>query len=112
MVRTAPQRHTISAGSTRLLAFIFTDDLPSGVVLTGTPTVDEVGADVLTITNVAVNTATFVDDNTGDTIAIGHAVQALVSGGTAGTEYQLRCTVSNDASPAETYVGDVIVRYD
>lgn len=102
----APERHIRAAGSEDNVAFGI-QDLPSGVLLTGTPTVAEQTTSDLTLTSAAVNTAELT--LFGETFAIGTAVVFHRAGGVAGTEYTIRVTVSTDASPADVIVGDLIL---
>ena len=112
MPHTLEQRHTLSVGATRLCRVNCTDDLDSGVSLTGSPTVAEVTTSDLTLANKIVNTATYTDDVTGNTVAIGKGIQFTVSGGSAGTTYRVRITCSTDGSPAETLVFDVLIDWE
>jgi hypothetical protein len=108
---TAQQQRTLSAGSTRIVRLNCTNDLDDGASLTGTPTVTEVTTSDLTIANKAVNSATYSDSVTQGTVAIGKAVICTVAGGTAGSTYTLRITVSTDSTPAETLVYDVQISW-
>ena len=109
---TARQRKTLSVGETRLIRFDFTDDLDDGASLTGTPTVAEVTTTALTLASKAVNTTTYVDSDTGATVAVGKAVQFTCAGGVAGTTYRVRITVSTDSTPTETLVWDVLISWE
>jgi hypothetical protein len=103
-----PQRPAISVGDTEVVSINYTDHLDSGESLTGTPTVAEVTTTDLTLDDKAVNTATYVEADSGDTVAVGAAVQFSVAGGTAANSpYTIRVTVSTDATPARTFVRDV-----
>lgn len=84
----------ITAGETRNVSIDFAGKLDSGELLTGTPTVEEVGSSALTITNKQVN-ATSKTIN-GRDAAAGEAVQFRVSGLVAGTSYLIKVTVSTD----------------
>jgi hypothetical protein len=79
--------------------------LASGVTLSGPTTAD---ADGLTIASLAVNTATFQNDQKG-TCAIGKGLQFLVSGQVAGSEYTVVFSVATSNGqtlrPAVTLVG-------
>lgn len=105
------QVHTVSAGSTRLVRINCTRDLDSGASLTGTPTIVEVTTTALTLANKKVNTATYVESQTGDTVAIGKALEFTVTGGTAGSTYTIRATCSTNSTPAETLVYDLALTY-
>lgn len=51
----------------------------------------------------AVNSATYVDYNTGNTVAIGKAVQFVVSSGVASqSPYDITVTAATNSTPAET----------
>lgn len=84
--------------------------LPSGVLLTGVPTVEEVGSSDLTITQEAVNASN--KTVLGVTYAAGKVVLFHRAGGTAGRAYTLRISVNTDASPADVYVGYIRFRVD
>ena len=108
-----PQRHTISVGDTEVVSVNYTDHLDDGDLLTGTVTVAEQTTSDLTIANNAVNTATYVEAQTGDTVAIGAAAQFSVSGGTAANSpYTVRVTCSTDATPARTFVRDALITWE
>lgn len=89
----------LAPGESRLCGFIFTTLLAANETLSS-PTVD---GDGLTAGTPTVNAGTFLDDD-GTTIAIGKAVQVRLSGGTAGTNYVVKCTVNTSAS-------NTLVRY-
>lgn len=108
---TLKQRATISAGATRLLRINATDDLDDGSSLVGTPTILEVTTTALTLANKAVNSATYTDAVTGETVAIGKALQFTLQGGVAGTEYRIRAMCSTNSTPAETLLYDVLVSF-
>ena len=101
---TLSQVPVISAGDTEVLAVDFTDQLDSGELLTGTPTIVEVTTTALTLASKAVSTAALVID--GRTVAIGMAVQCKVSGQVASNTYRIRITVSTNATLARTFVRD------
>ena len=105
------QRPTVSAGATRLVRVNFTEDLDSSTSLTGTPTVAEVTTTALTLTGKAVNTVAYTDSVSGQSVAVGKAIQFLVTGGTAGVIYTIRITCSTNSTPAETLVYDILLTY-
>lgn len=109
MTSTAPQRQTMSAGEARLVSIDFTDKLDAGELLTGTVTVT-VSPTGPTISNKAVS-ATALTIN-GRSVIAGQAVQFLVSGATAATEYTFTASVGTNSSPAETVTGAAIVKVD
>ena len=97
----ADQLPEFAVGDTRNGAVDFQEQLDTGEVLTGTPTVAEVTSTDLTISNVAVNTAALTIN--GETAAIGEAVQFKVTSMTAAS-YTLKVTAATDATPAQTLV--------
>ena len=101
MSGTARERPVMIEGETRNGKVSFVDLLDDGESLTGTPTVVEVTTSDLTISNAAVSAAALTIN--GESVATGKAVQFKVTGGTAGTTYLLRITVSTDATPAQTF---------
>jgi hypothetical protein len=98
MTISANEKHIKGATETLNVALSLSDMLSSGETLTGTPTVTCTG---LTLASKTVNSSALTD-NDGNTIAIGHAVQFSVAGGTAGTRYEIDVTVSTTSSPAQT----------
>ena len=108
----APQTHTVSTGSTRLVRVNYTKRLDSDVSLTGTPTVAEVTTTDLTLANKAVNTATYSDSSTGKTVAVGKAIRFTVAGGTSGQTYTIRVTVATNSTPTETLVDDLVITWE
>ena len=74
--------------------------LDSGELLTGTPTASA-SPSGLTFANVAVNTTTRTLDD-GTSVLTGQGVQFKVSGGTAGTKYQITVQATTDSTPAQT----------
>ena len=104
-VKTARDRLVVKVGETRSFVVAFQNQLESGELLTGTPTVT--GHADLTITNKAVNTAILTVD--GDSVAVGQAVQFSLSGQTvANSPYTVAVTAGSDATPAQTLKGDVV----
>lgn len=77
-------------------------------VLTGTPTVAEVGTSALTIANVALNTAALWV--AGRSIAANQGVTFTVSGGTTRTVYTVRITIATDGTPAQTLIEDIRIQ--
>ena len=108
----APQTYTISTGSTRLVRVNYTKRLDSDVSLSGTPTIAEVTTTDLTLASKAVNTATYVDANTGKTVAVGKAVRFTIAGGASGHSYTVRVTVATDSTPTETLVDDLVITWE
>jgi hypothetical protein len=83
------------ASETVLVPVDFTDRLDENTTLSGTPTVEELYANSLTISSISISGATAFDWRP---IAANKALTFLLAGGTAGTEYTLRVTVSTDDS--------------
>lgn len=100
MPNTAPQRRTKTVGETRNVAVSFVDVLDASELLTGTPTVLEVTSTDLTLTNKAVNAQAMTVN--GVACLAGQVVTFTVAGGVAGTTYDIRITVSTNASNAQT----------
>lgn len=83
---------------------LYTDEL-----LSGTPTVTEVGTSALTISGVELTTSPttpwgrmFIPTSRG--------VQFTVAGGMAGTLYTIRITVTTDATAAQTLIEEIQLR--
>lgn len=108
MPQVAEQRGTMSAGGTRNVAIDFTDELDSGELLTGTPTIVEVTTSDLTLANKVVSTGSLTI--LGNTVATGAAVQFSVAAGSSllGT-YRIRITCGTDATVAQTLVIDYLL---
>lgn len=104
MSSVVPERRTKTEDEVRNVAVDFTQELDSGELLAGTPTITESTGD-LTISNKAVSTSSLTIN--GSTVATGGAVQFKVSGGTAGTTYTINIQCSTDSSPAQTVEADV-----
>lgn len=100
---TAPQRPAVGKGETRAPRISFEGRLSAGELLTGTPSVVEIGTADLTVSNVAVNTAALTID--GQAVAVGQAVQCLVTGFDGKTLYKLRVTCGTDSTPAQQLQG-------
>lgn len=83
----------------------FTDTLGSRTI----SEVDSISAESgLSVSAAQVNASTYVDDNTGDTVAVGKAVLFSSSGGTAGTNYKITATVT--LSDGSTLAGSINMR--
>jgi len=101
-INTAAERPVAAVGETNNFAVSFAGVLDDGELLTGTPTVAEQTTSDLTIGNEAVSTtALIINDRS---VPIGEAVQFNASGQVAGKSYQIKITVSTDATPAQTKV--------
>lgn len=110
MPKTLEQQYDISVGSTEIVSINYTAILDSSEVLTGVPTVSELTTSNLSLGNKLVNTATYTEAITGDTVAVGKAVQFTVTTSTAGS-YVIRVTVSSDSTPTRTFVRDLYLRF-
>lgn len=96
----ASHNHEKPVSATRVLGVDFGGHLNNGVTLTGTPTVTVTPAGP-TVSGEAVLAASRVINNR--TVPIGEGVVFTVAGGTAGTQYRLKITVT--ASNGETLIG-------
>jgi len=96
----APEIQCKADSEERNFAVDFIGRLDAGELLTGTPTVAEIGSSDLAITNVVINTIALTIN--GVAVAIGQAIQYKVTGGTVGTTYRLLVTALTDASVAQT----------
>ena len=100
MASEAPQRHTKCVSEKINVAVDCSGILDVGELLTGTPIVEEVGTNDLTLDDKALNTAVLTVN--GEGVAVGQAVQFSVAAGVADTDYIIRITVATDATPAQT----------
>jgi len=102
------ERYTWKVGSTRTPRLSYDEVLETSELLTGTPTVVEVTTSDLTIDNKAVSTAALTIKN--EAIAAGRALTFRVSGhGVTNAPYTLTITASTDATPAQTFVKQLII---
>jgi len=101
---TAPERLVAAVGESNLFSVSFANVLDSGELLASvTDIVDNAGGATLTISSKAVSTAALIIN--GKTVAIGKALQFLVTGAVvAGTPYTLKMTAVTDSTPAQTKV--------
>lgn len=96
------------AGETRTVFVDLGPKLSADELLTGTPTVEEIGSSDLTITGVGLNV---LDETVAGRLAsVDQAVVFTVAGGVAGTEYRLRITAGTDADTAQTLIQDIAFR--
>ena len=79
--------------------------LDAGELLTGTPTVVELGSSDLTIGDKLVNTAELTIEKR--VVAVGKAIQFSCTGHVAGRTYRLRCLCGTDSTPAQVRGGIV-----
>lgn len=97
MTKVLAQRPTMSVGETEIGAVNYTDHMDSDELLTGTPTVVEDTTTDLTLANKVVNSETYEESDTGDTVAVSKAVTFTVSGGNvANSPYTIVVTVDTD----------------
>lgn len=97
----AKQIREKTVNEVRLVSVDYTDKLDAGKTLT-TPTATVVGSTAITVSSVAVSTAELTID--GVEVAAGKAVQYKVSaGGTAGQLVNVRVTVNDTSTPAQTF---------
>ena len=101
----------LTIGSTRHISHNCTDALASGVTIASVSgVVDDDDTGDLTISNVAANTATYTEQASTDTVAIGKAVQfSVTTSATAAQKYKLKMTYTTSATPADTVVDYVHV---
>jgi len=104
------QVHTKPASAIRLASLGFIDELSSGELLTGTPIILEVDTTDLDLSSKAVNITTVTIDDVSH--VAGQALQCLVTGGTAGTTYEITWQCGTDASPAQTMFGKTTLIID
>ena len=100
----ARERPTVAVGESNLWSVSFVGVLDSGELLASvTNVVDDAGGVTLTISNKSVSTSALTIN--GKTVAVGKAVQFLVTGAVvASSPYTLKMTVVTDSSPAQTKV--------
>lgn len=104
MTQQATQRPCFVEGEEPTPAVGFVDQLRSGELLTGTPTVTELSTSDLTISNEGLNGSEIEVD--GETHSASQAVQFKITGQLAATgSYRLRVDVDTDASPAQKLSG-------
>ena len=96
---------TKRAAEVRTFTVSMTEKLASGELLTGTPTVTEVGSSDLTISGEALNTEETVI--AGGLSLVSEAVVFTVSGGVAGRTYRIQITVGTDADTPQTLIQEM-----
>lgn len=105
------------AAEVRAFAVDFSDKLHPGPfgeltdtdeLLTGTPTVEEIGGSVLVISGAMLTDAEWILE--GIPSAKEKAVQFTVAGGIAGTTYTLRITATSNATNVQTLIREVELR--
>lgn len=104
---TALERPEVSPDQRYWASVSFSGILGSDETLVGSPTVEEVGTNDLTISNVSVSTtALTINDKT---VPIGKAVRFYFYGALAGRIYQFTATASTTSSPAQVLSGRLYV---
>lgn len=98
----APQIQCKDENEQRNVSVSFMGKLEVGELLTGAPTVIEVGTSDLTIGNEQVSTVEL--NLNGKKVPAGGAVQFSVSGGVEGTTYFIDVQCATDASPSQTLI--------
>ena len=99
----APQIPCVLDGETRNGKASFANKLDSGELLTGSPTITELGTTDLTIANAAVSTAALTIN--GVSVDTGEAITFKASGFVANKIYRLLLQCGTDSSPAQTLRG-------
>jgi hypothetical protein len=105
--KTAKQRPIKTVSEVRLGSVNFTDDLDSGELLTGTPTVTELSSLSLTLANKSLSSATMTI--LGETAASSAVVQFTWAAGTTGNG-MISIKVATDSTPAQTLMGFLPLR--
>lgn len=107
----------LSIGSTRTCSHNVTPALESGVLVDSITDVTDVtnagsATGDLTISSKQKNSTAYTEDETGDTVAVGKAIQWTISSTTtAPTKYKLKIVYTTDATPADTVVDYVYVLF-
>lgn len=96
------------AAETRTIAVNLGGRLVSDELLTGTPTVVEVGSSDLTISSPALTVADGYFFNSW--LIESKAVTFSVAGGTAGQSYLIRVTVTTDSDAAQTLIEEITLK--
>ena len=106
---TAPQRGRKTATAVYNESVSFDKAMEAGLSLTGTPTVtvETVTVPPLTATNPTVTAA--AKTIAGKSIPAGRAVTFACAGGLAGNTYRLKISCANNATPAETPEGYILI---
>lgn len=105
----APQLNHKAVSEDRVLSCSFKGKLDAGELLTGSPTIAEIGTSDLTFSNIGVNTVALTIN--GAPVAIGEAVQFKVTGGVANTLYKIRISpAGTDGTPSQKLSGTVRLR--
>jgi len=106
-----PELRTKKISATRTFIIVFTGELDTGEVLTGSPVMSDcLSVAELVFTNVLVNTDPVVIQNGKLTVPIGHAVMGQVAGGVVNRIYDMKAICSTDSTPAQDLVGAVKLR--
>lgn len=92
----------------RNVAVSYANILDDGEILSGTPTIVEVTTPDLTLTDKIISTVKLTIN--GKSVPIAEAVQFKVAVGLANTNYDIRITISTDATPAQTLITTIRLR--
>lgn len=106
MPDTAPQIRSVSLGEERIISVDFMGKLDSGELLSGTPSIAEVGTSLLAITNKSVSTVELVIN--GSSVPAGGAVQFKVAPGSLVGSYSVDILCGTTAG--QTIEGRVSIR--
>ena len=111
MPKRALQVHEIDKDEICNISVDFQGYLDTGELLSGTPTVSEVNTSHFTISSAQVSSAALTIN--GQSVAISKAVQFKLDPGASavqGNYYAFDISCATDATPAQTRVGQVIVK--
>lgn len=110
------ERPAISVNDVEIVGVNFADHLYPGEIITGIPSVVEVNTDVLTISDILINTESYVEAYTSEVVGAGEAVLFLITGDTAG-DYTIRVEVDTDPLESTAYtpasrhiIRDLVIR--
>jgi hypothetical protein len=111
-IRLSPRRYvsgSSTGGDVEFAGLDFQDILDGTEVLTGTPTVTEVTTGSLTLTSSDKILNASAVTILGRSVAANKAVQFSATNFTAGTTYEVRVVVGTNATPARTFIRNVII---
>jgi hypothetical protein len=103
----APQRGRKTPAAVVNFAVSFDKFMEAGLSLTGTPTLTVSPAAALTATSPAVTAA--AKTILGKSVPAGRAVTFVCAGGLANNTYRVKVSCQNNATPAETVEGFVLI---
>lgn len=95
-------------GEELVLSISYADRLDSSELLTGTPTLTEIGTSDLTFSSQAVNTVALTIDDV--TVAIGKAVQCKAVGWAENVVYEIGVSCATDSSPDQLLKGHIQIK--